>query len=434
MFTYDASKAGGDEILFNTLEVGKSYTIILLSNNTITAPSVPPGNLDAASLVGLTDNTELLYFKKEIPIVQGRNTLEAKLKHVFSEVSMEITIDQVGTTLQYGHAGSVLKSLADPVISPAYSSVNFKLSDGSFSSKTAHTTGKRLITTDVTSANNQKYVIASQKIIVDNEVITLEIPSLTVNQTTNPIKLSGFRMRPGVRYTLKLEIGCPCYDILKNTELGNSPISVKWHNGTMQTNNFTFGKSDHDLVIDFYRLDNSFNLQINTKPLFLGTNTTNPNELQFQGWGNYPNSNVPVNVLFKDGSKWGVNGIPEIYDMNDHIEYDSNRKLFIRRVRNTNDGTYNSSADVLFHPSFIPGVILRTIIEKDGKVSMYGSKNINGGEPFYPLVIEQGRGAFNNTLGMVSENAQNVITLSQDVQYKTYLEARVYGQKIVPCS
>lgn len=478
VYTYSTpsnGKKGSDEIKFSNLEINKTYTFIIYTNNTSVLPTLSDTDYNKATLKGLTDDTQLLYYKSEpFEVKQGKNFLNVKMKHVFSEVSTEIVIDQVGYTLvgenSYNHQGSVLTAITNPIISPAFSQVDFKLSDASFSSKTSYATGKVITVPTIVASgvgqNNQVYTIPSQRIIVENGTATFEIPSIRINNTTNPVKLTGFNMKPGVRYKLKLQIGCPCTQVVGSTEFGQEPFSVKWHT-EKQTTNFNFAGSDFGATIDIFRLDNSFNMTINdTYPIMKGmmakkhspteSEKTVYNEIQFQGFGQWPDASYPPNIEFEDGSRWGKDEskVPEIFNMNDKIEYNSTKRVYEIITRDdSNKGAITKTESTV--KGFEPLPIIKIIITKEGTVKMLGSKNLNGGEPYFPLRLINGniitdRNYAESKEKIPSDNYRyvegifqkvkwntsgtNKVTFSQQPMNKTFVEGKVTGQKIKSCS
>lgn len=129
------------------------------------------------------------------------------------------------------------------------------------------------------------------------------------------------------------------------------------------------------------------------------------------------------NIEFEDGSRWGVNSIKEIYEMDGRI-----------RKSETSQIDHGKSK-----------AILKITIDKSGKIVMYGSKNANGGAPFYPLKLINNQsitignntryiqGQFNNKI-VWNSSGSNTIKISQKVRYETFLYGYVTGKKIVPCS
>ncbi|NJN49953.1 MAG: T9SS type A sorting domain-containing protein [Polaribacter sp.] len=145
------------------------------------------------------------------------------------------------------------------------------------------------------------------------------------------------------------------------------------------TVNFSLSSVGNGFVLDVTRMDNSFNLTIN------GTSLTTQ-EIQFQ----QQLTPTGQNIRFKDGSRWGQGGIPQIYQFGNNI----------------NPNT----------------PIIRFIIDENLNVKMYGSKVANG--PLFELELFNGN-SFNNFTW--NTNANNNFIVGQVVTGPTYINGRVYG-------
>ena len=136
-------------------------------------------------------------------------------------------------------------------------------------------------------------------------------------------------------------------------------------------------------MFDIFKLDNSFNMNINGTPLATA-------ELQFQSSG----TPAPgINVRFVDGTLYEV-GTPDIY-------------------------AFTGSA---------ANPMIRVVISPTGVLSLFGSKVTNG--PLFPL--ELFNGAALNTITWNSAT-NNVVTITQNVVGVTNITGRGYGVNIVPC-
>src|SRR5699024_11184216 len=132
---------------------------------------------------------------------------------------------------------------------------------------------------------------------------------------------------------------------------------------------YTLPEADYGFAFDIYKLDNSFDMEINGVHLLTGRKRTQRCPLTGNGtWNdsgtgwvtntfidvnfeNNKNQSIAQNIRFKDGGKYGQGGIPEVY----HLDGD------------------------------VQNPILRVVIEKDGSVSYYGAKESYG--PLFPLEI-----------------------------------------------
>ena len=160
-----------------------------------------------------------------------------------------------------------------------------------------------------------------------------------------------------------------------NYLIQETPFNVS--NGN--TVNFSLPPTGQGFVLDVTRMDNSFNLSINGVQL-----TTQ--EVQFQQSG----TPTGQNIRFKDGSKWGQGGIPQIYQYGNAINPET--------------------------------PIVRFIIDENLDVKMYGSKTPNGA--LFELELFNGN-SFNPITW--NNNAVNNFVLSQVVTGQTYINGRVYG-------
>ncbi|WP_445749799.1 collagen-binding domain-containing protein [Polaribacter sp.] len=160
--------------------------------------------------------------------------------------------------------------------------------------------------------------------------------------------------------------------------IGVTPFAVS--NGN--TVNYSLNSVGNGFILDITRMDNSFNLTINGTPL-----TTQ--EIQFQQNG----TPTGQNIRFKDGSKWGVSGIPQIYQFGNSISANT--------------------------------PIVRFVIDENLSVKMYGSKVANG--PLFELELFNGNSF--NTFSW-NANSSNNFVLSQLVTGPTYINGIVYGTAI----
>lgn len=157
-----------------------------------------------------------------------------------------------------------------------------------------------------------------------------------------------------------------------------TPFSVQDGNSV----NFTLDNVGNSFLLDVTYLDNSFNITIN------GTSLTTE-EIQFQ------ELSTPTgrNIRFKDGSIFGLNGVPEVYAYGAEISEDT--------------------------------PIIRFEIDSNSSISMWASKEANG--PLYELELFNGN-SFNSFTW--NSNASNNFVVSQVVTGPTYMTGRVYGTRL----
>lgn len=154
------------------------------------------------------------------------------------------------------------------------------------------------------------------------------------------------------------------------------------------TQTMTQPATSYGFVFDIYKLDNSFNMEINGTKIAV-------NELEFHSTG----TDTPgANVKFKDGDEYETDTEGAIWQM-------------------------TGNAD---------NPLIRLIISPKGSITLWGSKVSNG--PLFPLVLTsniQGQNSFNN----VPWNAEgtNTIVVTQNVIGPTLMNGYGYGQNITSC-
>jgi uncharacterized repeat protein (TIGR01451 family) len=164
--------------------------------------------------------------------------------------------------------------------------------------------------------------------------------------------------------------------------------SFSWsYNGNAPSNpvtqTFTQPSANYGFVLDLFKLDNSFNMNIN------GTQLATQ-EIQFEA-GQTP----AVNIRFADGDVYGAGSIPQVYNI----------------------------VGTAAHP------LIRVVISPTGIVSLYGSKTSNG--PLFPLELFNG-----NSLNTVNWNTttNNTVVATELVVGATSMEGIGYGLNIAPCA
>lgn len=412
--TYKTNDA--TEIDIDNLNIGEAYTFIAYSTNSTSTIPEPQNKTNLSTLIINDLTTEFLYFKENKIVISGPNTVNIKLKHQYSEVTTSLEIDQTGD-----FAGSVVTQMTAPTLSPAYSKASYNLATGSsiFQQSALITNGKTL-TIDPTNGLKNPIVTNPTLIMADGTNSTLVINSITINGSTHTVNLNGFNIMPGVKYKLKLQASCPCLTEATPTE----DILMDFQSGTdIRTKTYIYSSADYGAVLDIYKIDNSFNLKINETHIYQGTAytdatksspiTTFPaNEIQFQGYNQYPSTNSPPNIEFEDGSRWGkdVNETSEIWNF---------------------DGSLTTPKKP----------IIKLTISADGEIKMFGSKSTTGGEPFYPIKLINNQtvnnkyitGAY-NTIDWKKNGQANTIVLSQNIEGATGFSGFITGKKIIPCS
>ena len=356
------------------LNGGQNYTFVAYSvNSASSTPSINNGaTLANAKLSGISG--DLMYFKKNMTVTgNGVNNLDIVLKHQYSQITTKLDARQVGN----------ISAVTNATISPANSSA-----DISFATDALTYNGS--INQPVSfSAQNLPIATSSATQVISNTTTTgqLNLGTVTVDGVSKSMTIDKLKITPGVKYNLNLRLG-PC-----RQDINPVPFSVK--DGVTQT--FTMPATDFGFVFDIYKLDNSFNLTIN------GTQMATK-EINFQG-----NDGATRTVRFADGTVYGSDVVPALLRP---------AALPVKRTYEIWDLEGTPSAP-----------LVRVVISKDGKISLFGSKSSGGA--LEPLELFNG-----NTLNTIKWNTTgtNTVTATQSVINITYMSGNGTGKQIVTCA
>lgn len=325
------------------LDGGTTYTFVAYSfNSTAALPALTttPTTLANTSLSNLTG--DFLYFKNTISVATGTNNLSIVLKHMFSEIT---TILTVGTT-----TGNV-QGFTQPQITPTRSNASIALSTNVMS----YPNGTVPVNVSFTAVGaGAKSTTSTPNLIISPATTTaaFNFGSLTINGITRSnISIPNVKINPGRKYTLTLSVNSPC---IQSTLVSptNPNFNLTGGTGVTFTTQGVNASLEQEFVLDFFELDNSFNVLFNGLNIVNNTSTNTATEIQFQN----NVSNVPRNIEFTDGTSWGANNIPEIWTLQ------------------------------VAAPSNNP--IIRVVIDSNGRTTMYGIK-ASGGQLF-PLRLTNG--------------------------------------------
>ncbi|MCT3648278.1 hypothetical protein HZQ44_08850 [Elizabethkingia anophelis] len=356
------------------LNGGQNYTFVAYSvNSASSTPSINNGGtLANAKLSGISG--DLMYFKKNMTVTgNGVNNLDIVLKHQYSQITTKLDARQVGN----------ISAVTNATISPANSSADISFATNAL-------TYNGFINQPVSfSAQNLPIATSSATQVISNTTTTgqLNLGTVTVDGVSKSMTIDKLKITPGVKYNLNLRLG-PC-----RQDINPVPFSVK--DGVTQT--FTMPATDFGFVFDIYKLDNSFNLTIN------GTQMATK-EINFQG-----NDGATRTVRFADGTVYGSDVVPAL----------------LRPAALPAKRTYEIW-DLEGTPS---APLVRVVISKDGKISLFGSKSSGGA--LEPLELFNG-----NTLNTIKWNTTgtNTVTATQSVINITYMSGNGTGKQIVTCA
>lgn len=388
-----------------------NYSFVILSYGTNVLPADVAGSLGSASLTGISGDSDLMYFRKDnVTLVKGSNPLNAVLQHMFSQITVKLDATNVSP-------GNGIQSITPATISrhrTANNSIN--LSDGTIT-YSATDIGSRTLDFSGNATTSAVWT-AKPALIVNPGTGGAEAPALTLTNMTVGAKvktqtINGLLVKPGAKYNLNITFKCtsdalPTYNFTMSDPGGGS------RNGNVITQRFTpdAPAADAGFTFEVYKLDNSFNLSINSQ------NISN-NEVQFEYISQ--GQTYPQNIRFKsDRALWGISpGVSQIYNM---------------------DGTITAPKTS----------IAQIIIATDGTVTMMGRRSLT--LPLEPIEMydpntgtPSGTGSARaisiaKTATVVPFNkvtwnstATNVVIASMIIQNATALEAFGHGSKIIPC-
>ncbi|CAI9685875.1 fimbrillin family protein [Elizabethkingia anophelis] len=388
-----------------------NYSFVILSYGTNVLPADVAGSLGSASLTGISGNSDLMYFRKDnVTLLKGSNPLNAVLQHMFSQITVKLDATNVSP-------GNGIQSITPATISrhrTANNSIN--LSDGTIT-YSATDIGSRTLDFSGNATTSAVWT-AKPALIVNPGTGGAEAPALTLTNMTVGAKvktqtINGLLVKPGAKYNLNITFKCtsdalPTYNFTMSDPGGGS------RNGNVITQRFTpdAPAADAGFTFEVYKLDNSFNLSINSQ------NISN-NEVQFEYISQ--GQTYPQNIRFKsDRALWGISpGVSQIYNM---------------------DGTTTAPKTS----------IAQIIIATDGTVTMMGRRSLT--LPLEPIEMydpntgtPSGTGSARaisiaKTATVVPFNkvtwnstATNVVIASMIIQNATALEAFGHGSKIIPC-
>ena len=376
------------------LDAGKTYTFVAYStNSTNTVPNISnQSTLSSASLNNISG--DLMYFANTLKVNKGINNLDVVLKHRFSQIITTLTMDANMT-------GAITK-LENAVFKPSHTSANLKLSDEALTYNGLNDAGVQAQFPAL--GIGLRTVVSTPSLLIHpaTSTGTLKLGSLTIDgETKSNVTIPNVNINPGQKYDLKLNFKTCTQDVTSNGLNWSYPAvvvngktgiridGVFYPSGTTISRNFTAPAADYGFVFDITELDNAFNMEINGVKLA-------KNEIQFE-----VGASSAQNIQFLDGSKYAGNNVE----------------------------TNNRIAQIYNMQGTAANPLIKLVISRTGKVTMFGSK-VNGG-PLYELVLNNGN-AF-NTFPWGSTQS-NTVKVTQLVDGRTIIKGVGAGKKKIPCS
>lgn len=376
------------------LDAGKTYTFIAYStNSTSTVPAInSQGTLSSASLNNISG--DLMYFTSKLKLNSGVNNLNVVLKHRFSQITTTLSMDANMT-------GAITK-LENAVFKPSHSSANLKLSDETLTYNELNDAG--VWAQFPALGIGLRTVVSTPSLLIHpaTSAGTLKLGTLTIDgETKSNLTIPNVKINPGQKYDLKLNFKTCTQDVTSNglnwsypavTVNGKTGIRIDgvFHpSGTTISKSFTAPAADYGFVFDITELDNAFNMEINGVKLA-------KNEIQFE-----VGASSAQNIQFLDGSKYAGTNV------------ETGKRI---------DQVYNMQGTAA-------NPLIKLVISRTGKVTMFGSKT-NGG-PLYELVLVKGNSFNTFPWGSTQDNA---VKVTQLVDGRTIIKGVGAGKKKIPCS
>lgn len=376
------------------LDAGKIYTFIVYSiNSKSTVPALnSQSTLSSASLN--TISGDLMYFASKLKLNSGVNNLNVVLKHLFSQITTTLTMDASMT-------GAITK-LENAFFKPSHTSANLKLSDETLTYNGLNDAGVQAQFPAL--GIGLRTIVSSPSLLIHpaTNTGTLKLGSLTIDdETKSNVMIPNVKINPGQKYDLKLNFKTCTQDVTSNglnwsypavTSGGKTGIRVDgtfYPSGTTISKSFTAPAADYGFVFDITELDNAFNMEVNGVKLA-------KNEIQFE-----VGASSAQNIQFLDGSKYAGTNV------------ETGKRI---------DQVYNM-AGTAAKP------LVKLVISRTGKVTMFGSKT-NGG-PLYELVLVNGNSF--NTFPWGSTQS-NTVKVTQLVDGRTILKGVGAGKKKIACN
>ena len=345
-----------------------TYKYVAYSINSSTSLPDYTGSTFDDLQISTSNNKDLMIDCQEFEIQEeSATTLNLILHHQFSFVQVKIDTSEIGQNIESMSGMTIDNHSPNASWAANTNSITF---GGTPTSSSIDWTD---VTMDLQNITSNGSVIYSNTASSESSI---NISSLTIgSKTLNDIVVSGFSVVPKTKYLFTLKIvesgttPTEPTDYYIPIDNKNSNKTVGWSSTpNIDLEDWTFtSDANAGFQLDITSLDNSFDLIVNNKPIYVGTytegtNVRTTNEINFQGWeGELGSDNTPVgtmdpvvhendiyyppNILFNDGVKWGANG----------------------------------GAQYIWNFMGAAGTtpIIRVIVDYKGKVTMYGRKFVN---------------------------------------------------------
>lgn len=376
------------------LDAVGQYTFIAYSAGLDDIPAIS-GTTLADFYVTVTEaHKKFMYFKETVNVVYGINSLDVILANKLSEIVTIIDATNIGV-------GSLTGVVQPRFVAASHSTAagnraTVKLSDGSMIYP-GSPADKGIAFPSIGSGGTTTLTSTLPTVLVNGGTTTgsLRIGYIVINGLNKEVNVNDIAITPGVKYELRLKLnkGRCMQDVEPQSFAMDQSNTTPVNNRISK--DFTFSAiANGGVVLDIYKLDNSFNMLINGVPLA-------NDEIDFQ-----PDGGARRTAEFTDGTRHQAGGIPAIYNLTGAVGQP----------------------------------VIRLTITADGQVTMEGRKTQND-PTLYPMQLYgnvSGIGtnppiAF-NTVNWKSDGTFNEVTVSQNIVNITNIQGQVYGKQIVDCN
>lgn len=422
--TVDENSSSFAEFTLDATAEITTFTFVAYSAGTDDLPDLAPNSTLSNAMVTV-QGEKFMHFVKSVGLGYGVNPLDVVLENKLCEINTVIDGKGVDMNSIKGVGGVLFKTAN-------HSKAVLQLSSGAMTYNGVAQDKK--VAFPILSAPLTE-LSSTAALLSGTTTTSLEVEYIDVvgRGRSEPFTVQDVKIEPGVRYRLVLELGLGncMFNVRKESfDLTNTRAGCRFavllvfqwvdytvprsecsnifipflyrRSWTTPNNGETIGKqfqfsaeANAGVVIDITRLDNSFNMSVNDPDSLQNTAARKiaTAEIQFQ-----EGSGLRRNIRFTDGTSYGSNGIPEIWDIR--------------------DGTADNP-------------ILRVNISSNGTVSIQGRKK-SGETKLYPMELFNGA-RFNTVTWNTDGSTPNKVTVTQLVEGATYIDGVVTGKRKGPC-
>ncbi|MVZ63657.1 fimbrillin family protein [Sphingobacterium humi] len=208
------------------------YTFITYAAGNNAILPAPTGQLSLAKFENLAASVDLMYAKTQQTISQGvTNTLNAVLKHVFSQITVKFNTAVIGNAT-IGNGGE---------FAPSFPTANVTLTDGAVTETGIAGVSSITFPTGTTSGN--LFESTPIKVIANTTQGQIKLKAVTIGGVTKDVTLNNLTILPNYRYELTIDLKRP-----SSVNIGN----IHWSLGNLIYNNGEYGFAANNAAGSFF--------------------------------------------------------------------------------------------------------------------------------------------------------------------------------------